>query len=145
MVYDEQPEDFIADIEVVACLLEQNNKILLLHRHDNKPEGNKWGLPGGKVDIEDKDEKSAVLRELREETGLFFSPDELSYHKTFFVSHLGYNFLYHYFYCSLEEIPQIVISPNEHKDFVWVTKEEALNMPLVLDEDHCMKDFYGIK
>jgi len=144
MIHDKQPNGFIPDMEVVACLVGINNKILLLHRHDNKPEGNKWGLPGGKIDKEDKNKEMAMLRELKEETGLSLKEKELKFHKTFFVSHLGHNFLYHYFNYSLNEEIDIVLSEREHKAFVWVTPQEALEMSLVLDEDHCLKDYFGI-
>jgi hypothetical protein len=82
---------------------------------------------------------------LKEETGLFLNEKDLNFHKTFFVSHFGYNFFYHYFNLKLKKLPNIVISNKEHKAFIWVTKEEALKMPLVMDENHCLKDFYGIK
>jgi len=66
MVYKEKPNDFIPDIEVVGCLLECKGKILLLHRHDYKSQGGKWGIPAGKINKEDLDVKSALLRELKE-------------------------------------------------------------------------------
>jgi 8-oxo-dGTP pyrophosphatase MutT (NUDIX family) len=144
MIYNEQPEGFVPDMEVVTCLIKIDNKILLLHRNDSKKEGNKWGPPGGKIDKEDSSRIMAMLRELKEETGLSLNENELSFHKTFFVSHLGDNFLYHYFNCNLKEVPEIIISESEHKAFAWVTPQEALNMSLVLDEDHCLKDYFGM-
>jgi len=41
MIYQEKPKDFIPDIEVVGCLVEKDNKILLLHRRNYKPQGGK--------------------------------------------------------------------------------------------------------
>ena len=97
MIYDKQPKDFVPDMEVVACLVEYKGKILWLHRHTYKPEGDKWGLPGGKINKEDANKETAMLRELQEETGLVLEKKDLNFYKTFFVSHLGYNFFYHYF------------------------------------------------
>ncbi len=139
MIYDEKPKDFANYIEVVGCLVECGNEFLLLHRHDKKIHGNKWGQPAGKVDKKDKDLKNAMLRELREETGIVAKEKDLIFHKTFFVSHPDRNFLYHYFKLNLKEKFDIVIKNDEHKAFVWVTLEEALKMPLILDEDHCLK------
>ena len=48
MIYNEQPNGFNPDIEVVSCLIESCGKILLLHRHDYKPHGGKWGVPAEK-------------------------------------------------------------------------------------------------
>jgi 8-oxo-dGTP diphosphatase len=145
MIYTERPKDFVSDMEVVACLVKYQDKILWLYRHTHKPEGDKWGLPGGKINKEDEDKETAMQRELQEETGIILNKKDLNFYKTFFVSHLGYNFLYHYFNCKLEKMPDILIAEKEHKKFIWVTKEEALNMTLVMDEDYCLKDYYGIK
>jgi 8-oxo-dGTP pyrophosphatase MutT (NUDIX family) len=144
MIHDKQPIDFISNMEVVACLFESEGKTLYLHRHDHKPEGNKWGLPGGKIDKEDGSAIKAMIREIKEETGLTIQEEDLNFYKTFFVSHLGNNFLYHYFNCKLEKIPVITIAEKEHKDFIWLTPQEALNMTLVMDEDYCLKDYYKI-
>jgi len=145
MIYNKQPENFLSDIEVVACLVEYNNKFVLLHRQDNKTHGDKWGQPAGKVDHSDEDKSSAMVRELKEETGINTKKEDLIFYKTFFVSHPDRSFLYHYFVLHLKEKPEIILSQKEHKDFSWVTLDEALSMSLILDEDYCLKDYYGIK
>lgn len=50
------------------CILEQDDKILLIKRAAHLSEGGKWGLPGGYLD-RDEDVKSGVAREVLEETG----------------------------------------------------------------------------
>ena len=144
MTHDEKPENFKPDLEVVGCLVECGGKIILIHRQNNKLEGNKWGIPAGKIDKTDLNIKEAMARELREETGIIAKEEDLIFYKTFCVSHLGYNFYYHYFNLKLTKVPDIVLSKDEHKAFVWVTPNEALNMDLIIDEDHCMKNFYKI-
>ncbi len=145
MVYKEQPEGFISNMEVVGCLIECRGKILLLHRHDNKSQGGKWGIPAGKIDKTDKSKKEAMIRELFEETGLKVCEDDLIYYKTFYVIYSDKKYLYHYHQLKIDKYFDVIIEGNEHKNYVWVTPDEALSMPLVLDEDYCMKDYYGIK
>lgn len=145
MIYEEQPDDFNADIKVVSCLVEFEGKILLLHRHNDKSQGGKWGIPAGKVDREDKDKKFAIIRELKEETGLIVSEDDLVFCKTFYVVYPDKKYLYHYHNLKLKNPVNIVIENKEHQNYIWVTPQEALNMNLVMDEDYCLKDFYGIK
>jgi len=145
MIHKEQPKDFNPSIEVVGCLIECDGEFVLLHRQDNKIHGNRWGQPAGKVDISDKSNLDAIIRELREETGIETKEKDLIFHKTFFVSHPDRDFLYHYFILHLKEKPEIVLSIKEHKAFSWVTLEKALEMPLILDEDLCLKDYYGIE
>lgn len=145
MVYEERPQNFIPDMEVVGCLVEYRGKIVLLLRQDHKREGNKWDLPAGKIDKNDPGIKEAMIRELKEETGIEVNNEDLNFYKTFYVSHLGFNFLYHYFNIQFNDLPNIVISKDEHKEFTWVTPSEALKMQLVLDEEYCMRNYYGIK
>jgi 8-oxo-dGTP pyrophosphatase MutT (NUDIX family) len=145
MIYEEKPKAFIPDIEVVSCLVECNGKFVLLHRQDNKIHGNKWGPPAGKMDKGDKDTISAILRELKEETGIIAKEKDLIFHKTFFVSHSDRNFFYHYFKLNLSEKTEIIIKKDEHKAFTWVNLEEALKMNLIPDEDYCLKHIYRIK
>ena len=38
----------------------------------------------------------------------------------------------------------IMIDPNEHKGFCWVTPKEALGMPIIEDLDACIRIVYGI-
>ena len=63
MIYNEQPNNFIPDIEVVGCLVECDGKIVLLHRQDHKMEGDKWDLPAGKIDKTDANSREAMIRE----------------------------------------------------------------------------------
>lgn len=144
MIYNEQPEGFIPTMEVVGCLIECDNKILLLRRQDNKLQANMWGVPGGKIDKEDISKEEAIFRELKEETGLDLKEEDLNFHKTFFVIYPEKHFIYHHFSVNLKEIPKIIISESEHKAYKWMTIREALESPLIMDEDYCLKDYYGI-
>lgn len=61
-------------IKFSACALifNEEGKVLAVSRKDNK---NDWGLPGGKVD-EGETIKEALIREVKEETGLDIKIDE---------------------------------------------------------------------
>lgn len=63
-------------MRIVGCFLEYDSKFVILLRHSHKPSGDTWGLPAGKVEA-GEDDKTALLRELREETGYKADESEL--------------------------------------------------------------------
>jgi 8-oxo-dGTP diphosphatase len=143
MIYKDLPEKFNPKFEVVSCFVECDGKILLLQRQDNKSQGGKWGVPAGKID-EGESEKLAVLREVKEETGIALNNDSVKHSKKVFVRYPDYDFVFDIFKSEIKNFPDVVLSKEEHKDFRWVTPSEALSLDLILDEDECIKNTYKI-
>jgi len=143
MMYLERPADFQSKFEITSCFIEHKGKFLLLHRCDNKPEGNTWGAPAGKVH-DGETLQQATLRELAEETGVIFLEKDLKYWGKVFVKYAKYDFVYHIFSASLPPKTTIKINNKEHKNFKWVTPTEALKLPLIQDEDTSIKIFYKL-
>jgi 8-oxo-dGTP diphosphatase len=143
MIYKDLPEKFNPKFEVVSCFVECDGKILLLQRQDNKSQGGKWGVPAGKID-EGESEKLAVLREVKEETGIALNNDSVKHSKKVFVRYPDYDFVFDIFKSEIKNFPDVVLSKEEHKDFRWVTPNEALSLDLILDEDECIKITYKI-
>ena len=144
MITENQPENFNPDIETASCILELNNRFIILHRQDHKPQGNTWGSPTGKVD-KYENPVQAISREVKEETGIEIAKERFKYHKTFYVTYPDLTFIYHLFSCKLDKIPKVKLRDTEHKNFQWVTPEQALNMPLIQHFDHVIKDFFRLK
>ena len=68
----------------VVCLLEDSGSVLLQNR--KKEDWHGWALPGGHVEPGESF-VDAVIREMREETGLTFTPVEAgSYSRPFFTT-----------------------------------------------------------
>ncbi len=142
MIYKSLPREFHKKFEVVSCFIEYKGDILLLHRQNHKPEGDMWGVPAGKID-EGETILEAMVREMREETGLKILPGNLTYFNKVFVKFPEYDFVYHMFSMPLREKPEIKINKDEHKDFTWTSPKNALSMNLMRDLDSCIKLFYG--
>ncbi len=143
MIFNTRPADFNPKMEVVSCFVENDGKFLLLHRQDHKPEGNTWGVPAGKVE-KDESHLSAILREIEEETGLSFTADQLEYLTKVFVRYPYADIIFHIFRTALHVHDAIVIDPSAHKDYCWATPQESLEMPLIPDEDGCIKLVYDL-
>lgn len=143
MIYEKAPTDFNPRFEIVSCYLENDGKFLLLHRHEHKSQANKWGVAAGKVE-ERETAGDAMVREIKEETGLDVPQNRLEYFTKVYVRHAGYDFVYHIFRTKLDVRPEIKINEHEHKDFQWVLPSDGLQMNLVDDLGECMKLFYKI-
>jgi 8-oxo-dGTP pyrophosphatase MutT (NUDIX family) len=141
MIHKTKPKNFNPHFRSVGCFIDFQGKILLLHRQDYKPQGNTWGLPSGKVDGDESIEK-AILREVKEETGIGFSVESLSNVLEVYVRYLEYDFIYYIFYSQVKIVPEVLINNQEHKAYKWVTPSEALKMDLIEDLDSCIKMYY---
>jgi 8-oxo-dGTP pyrophosphatase MutT (NUDIX family) len=113
MIYKDLPEKFNPKFEVVSCFVECDGKILLLQRQDNKSQGGKWGVPAGKID-EGESEKLAVLREVKEETGIALNNDSVKHSKKVFVRYPDYDFVFDIFKSEIKNFPDVVLSKEEN-------------------------------
>jgi 8-oxo-dGTP diphosphatase len=132
-VFTKQPVGFVATLEAAGCFLRHEDKILLLKRNANKPEGNTWGIPGGKIKKKETP-IAAVKRETFEETGVDTDINNFKYIGTNYLILPGKNVIFHMYCMDLSTLPDIRISRDEHQDFKWVTAEEALTYPLMPGE-----------
>jgi 8-oxo-dGTP pyrophosphatase MutT (NUDIX family) len=101
------------------------------------------GCSGRKVD-EGEGALEAIAREVWEETGIVLPEEQISYFDKVSVRYPEYDFIYHMFYAKLRTRPKVFISLAEHKDCCWASPQDSLALDLVLDEDACIKLFFGI-
>lgn len=94
--------------------------ILLLHRQNNKSQGNKWGVPGGKIE-KNETRLQAAIREVKEETGYDISKQAIEDVGTVYIEYNEKDhFVYHMFCTQRIDGPQVMkINFNEHKGFTW--------------------------
>ena len=130
-LYFEKPKEFRIDVEVAGCFCEWNGKILYLKRHADKPYGQTWGLPAGKIEAGEKPRQAAV-REVEEEVGITLNPEKLEDVATVYLEAGGLRYTFYAFRVGLEKAPRIQLAPQEHTEAKWLTVEEALNLPLII-------------
>lgn len=143
VIYQQPTPQFHPRAAVAAVYIVYEDKILLLHRQDNKSQGNKWGIPGGKVD-KGETPLQAAIREIKEETGYDISTQPIENLGTVYIEYNEKDhFTYHMFRTELQEDPGAVkINFKEHKGFTWVTPSDGLKMDLLQDEDPCFRLIY---
>lgn len=143
MLFEQSPADFQKRFDVVACYVQHAGNFLMLQRQKEKPNGDLWGLPAGKVD-QKEEYTDAIQREIEEETGISVNRKDLVYERMFYVRHDHIDFHYHTFSCVLMKRPEIILRSEEHCAYQWVTPADSLMVAQVPDQEVCTKVFYSM-
>ena len=117
-VFFERPQNFQAHLEAAGCYCEYGDKILFLKRHPDKPQGNTWAIPGGKIDPGETPRQGAA-REVFEEAGIFINPDELVDMDVLYIQS-AYPYIFHRFRKRFATLPLIKLGLAEHTQGKWV-------------------------
>lgn len=128
-VFEIRPPTFEAEAEVAGCYIEFEGKVLLLRKGGDKPEAGSWSLPGGKGEKGEPTFLTAI-RELKEETGILISQEQLRNLGVLYVQKPYFIFNFHLFQVSLPHQPEVQISP-EHTEYCWANREDLERLPLM--------------
>ncbi len=129
-VFLKPPTSFNPTMEAAGCYCTYSDKCLLVKRQPFKSQGNKWGVPGGKLE-QNESPLMAVIREIREEVGLDLSFDRVFKIKTLYIRLPPIDYIFHMFYTQLTDFPSIELDLSENQEARWSTLQEALRLPLV--------------
>jgi 8-oxo-dGTP pyrophosphatase MutT (NUDIX family) len=133
-----KPDKFIG-----ACHIICNDKMLLLLRNEDKPQGGTYGVPAGKID-KDESPIQTVIREVKEETGLDVKEDQLEFQKIFQVVYDEYGFAFYLYNLYLDEEPEIKVNTGEHQSYRWEKPEDSLKLDLIGGEDEVIKEVFNL-
>lgn len=129
-IHEKKPEGFLPQVQVAACYLEIDGKLLLLQQASHKLEPGRWGVPGGKLEKEETPEQAAV-RELLEETGIFLErSSQVQYVGALYVRKPTVDYVYHLLQVQVDRRPDICLS-NEHESYKWASLKDLEDMPLM--------------
>ncbi len=129
-VHEVEPAEFVPQVQVAACYLEINNKLLLLQRAQKKLEPGKWGVPAGKIE-NDETPEDAAKRELMEETGISLENHfRIQRLNSLYIRKPEVDYVYHVFKVQLDQIPDVHLS-DEHQDYIWATSKDIETIALM--------------
>lgn len=141
-IYSEEVlSDFNPIFEVTSCFVEYDGRIVLLLRQDHKPQPNTYGMPAWKIDAWETP-IAATLREVREETSIDLKIENLEFISKLYVKYPTYDFIYHIYRSVFDRLPEVKVNPHEHKEFIWIQPEKALNLDLIPGLDVCINKVY---
>ena len=138
---------------VDGILIAPDNEILILQRANYlKNFRGKWGFVGGSVDKKDKTNKDAIIREIKEETGIELNDNEKKTMYSYEIhEHLGgpndeeVVSDTEYWIIRLDEKYDIKIS-KEHQRYKWVNEEtfKEKQGKYISDVYHYIEKYYTI-
>ena len=109
-------------VEVVAAVIQKDNRIFCAQRNLSKSMGGKWEFPGGKIELGETKEE-ALVREIREELDSDIVVDK--YLITVEHDYPNFHITMHAYLCTLVKGE---LTLKEHNDSVWLSKEELLSL-----------------
>ena len=109
-------------IEVVAAVIQKDNKVFCAQRNLAKSQGGKWEFPGGKIE-EGETKEEALVREIKEELDSEIVVDK--YLMTVEHDYPTFHITMHAYLCSLVNGE---LTLKEHNDSIWLTKENLLTL-----------------
>ncbi len=143
-VFVEPPERFSPHVEVAACYCEWNGTLLFLKRHSSKPQGETWGVPGGKLEKGEKP-REAIIREVREEVGLDVSQNQLQHLGQLYIRLPHVDYIFHMFYFPFAILPIVNLALEEHSEYKWISPGDALYLPLIVGGEEALAHFQRLR
>lgn len=124
-----------------AVIFDKQGKILTIRRSKTSPTRPLyWDLPGGILDF-GEDTQAAILREIKEETGLRVQNVSVIAATSW---HEGENFLVTICYRAKAITKNVVLS-YEHDDFTWVAPKEFQSLKALPSHKEFIKRFVSNK
>ena len=142
-VRQERPHNFSPIVQAAGAFLFVDDHFLLLKRNKDKPDPSTWGLPGGKID-KGETSQMGIIREVEEEVGLSLTSHKLNQMCTLYVTKGEIEFMFDVYHSTLNSKPKVMLSEDEHCDFLWCTYEQSLKLDLIAGGKETMKICYPL-
>lgn len=128
-IFEKPPVDFRAKVEVSGTYCTWEEHLLLLKRHESRPEPYTWGVPAGKFENKENAVQAAI-RELKEETSIQTHVSDLIPIKTLYIR-TPFDFTFHMFHLKFKNKPLIHLPEGEITLFDWVPFSKVTSLNLI--------------
>jgi len=124
-------------ITTVAAIIKNDKDEILLTRRNVEPFKEQWCLPGGHIDENEK-ALDAVIREAKEETGLDFEPEFVTYLDEIVPEH-GWHAVVLVF--AGKGTGELAAQEREVTDIGWFSLEEACSLSLAFEHNKILDEY----
>ena len=124
-------------IATVAAIIKNDAGKILLTRRNVEPFKGHWCLPGGHIDANEK-ALDAVIREAKEETGLEFEPEFITYFDEI-VPERDWHAVVLAF--AGQGTGELAAQEKEVTDIDWLLMEEACSLPLAFEHNKILEEY----
>lgn len=112
-----------------ACIIKLQNKILLVNQYRKALNEYTWEIPAGKIDKNDPNPYSTIIREVFEETGIKLEKDQLLYLGKIYTTPGFSNEVIYIFFAQINDNPNLQPqNPNEINQVKFIEKEELFEL-----------------
>ena len=130
-IYDENKnktgKTAIRDVTITGIILNSKNEILISKRAMNKKFGGMWECNGGSI-LAGETSKEGILRELKEELGVTFKPEEAIFLKEVKREKVPQNFKDLWLFRKDINIEDLTFPDGEATEAKWVNIDEFIKM-----------------
>lgn len=130
-------------ISAAIIIISAEGKALILQRNANDSFGNKWTVPGGKMNESDGDfsggadicyypSEFSAIREVKEETGIEIKHSELRFLCTLYLKKIN-RFIVSFYAVSEIKADDIDVSLSDNQDYRWISRDQLKNFEFIPD------------
>ena len=133
-------------IHAAGVLLEnEDGEILVFRRQPQNPEGNTWGLTGGKIK-EGENTLQALLRKVHAEIGYDIDPGNVRFVKTYHWDREDMDLIFDVFRLTDPASSAVTkLAADAHSEYLWATPQELYaRKDLMQGLYPILEDTYGI-
>ena len=128
-------------IATVAAIIKNGEDKILLTRRNVEPFKGQWCLPGGHIDDNEK-ALDAVVREAKEETGLEFEPEFITYLDEIVPEHDWHAVVLVF---AGKGRGELAAQEREVTEIGWFSLEEARSLPLAFVHNKILEEYSSKK
>ena len=112
-------------VHATGIIIENDKgEMLLLLRNKQNPEGETWGLVGGKV-TENEDPVDSTIGKIQQEIGVKIEAQDLMFIRTFYWNRTDIKLKFDVFKVR-KNISNIQLNKDGHTDFMWISPKDAV-------------------